>query len=114
MIFQFPFLIFFNCFPYWYATGPCQERKQEWKLRSTSIDVSGVLYLIDSKQILWQPKHLTPLILHVISETGTYYAPVTGAAADEYNLNVVDCNVSVTVARRSSISVSGGLGVPPD
>ena len=36
--------------------------------------------------------------------------PVTGAAADEYNLNVVDCNVSVTVARRSSISVSGGLG----
>ena len=37
-------------------------------------------------------------------------APVTGAAADEYNLNVVDCNVSVTVARRSSISVSGGLG----
>ena len=31
--------------------------------------------------------------------------PVTGAAADEYNLNVVDCNVSVTVARRSSISV---------
>ena len=40
-------------------------------------------------------------------------APVTGAAADEYNLNVVDCNASVTVARRSSISVSGGLGVPP-
>ena len=40
-------------------------------------------------------------------------APVTGAAADEYNLNVVDCNLnaSVTVARRSSISVSGGLGV---
>ena len=39
-------------------------------------------------------------------------APVTGAAADEYNLNVVDCNASVTVARRSrsSISVSGGLG----
>ena len=33
-------------------------------------------------------------------------APVTGAAADEYNLNVVDCNASVTVARRSSISVS--------
>ena len=29
-------------------------------------------------------------------------APVTGAAADEYNLNVVDCNASVTVARRSS------------
>ena len=42
-------------------------------------------------------------------------APVTGAAADEYNLNVVDCNASVTVARRSStgISVSGGWGVPP-
>ena len=37
-------------------------------------------------------------------------APVTGAAADEYNLNVVDCNASVTVACRSSISVSGGLG----
>ena len=37
-------------------------------------------------------------------------APVTGAAADEYNLNVVDCNTSVTVARRS-ISVSRGLGV---
>ena len=37
-------------------------------------------------------------------------SPVTGAAADEYNLNVVDCNASVTVARRSSISVSGGLG----
>jgi hypothetical protein len=39
-------------------------------------------------------------------------APVTGAAADEYNLNVtpvVDCNASVTVqvARRSYISVSG-------
>jgi hypothetical protein len=31
------------------------------------------------------------------------------------NLNVVDCNASVivTVARRSSISVSGGLGYPP-
>ena len=42
-------------------------------------------------------------------------APVTGAAADKYTLNVVDCNASVTVARRSSISVSGGLrmGVPP-
>ena len=33
------------------------------------------------------------------------------AQPDEYNLNVVDCNASVTVARRS-ISVSGGL-VPP-
>ena len=40
-------------------------------------------------------------------------AQVTGAAADEYNLNVVDCNASVTVARRSSISVSGGLGGTP-
>ncbi len=40
-------------------------------------------------------------------------APVTWAAADEYNLNVVDCNESVTVARRSSISVSGGLGGTP-
>ena len=40
-------------------------------------------------------------------------APVTGAAADEYNLNVVDCNASVTVARLSSISVSGGLGGTP-
>ena len=39
-------------------------------------------------------------------------APVTGAAADEYNLNVVDCNASVTVARRSSISVSGAQ--PPE
>ena len=37
-------------------------------------------------------------------------APVTGAAADEYNLNVVDCKASVTVARRSSISVSGPGG----
>jgi hypothetical protein len=37
-------------------------------------------------------------------------APVTGAAADEYNLNVVDCNASVTVACRSSISVSHGGG----
>jgi len=40
-------------------------------------------------------------------------APVTGAAADEYNLNVVDCNASVTVARRFSISASGGLGGTP-
>jgi hypothetical protein len=40
-------------------------------------------------------------------------APVTGAAADEYNLNVVDCDASVTVARLSSISVSGGLGGTP-
>jgi hypothetical protein len=29
-------------------------------------------------------------------------APVTGAAADEYNLNVVDCNASVTVPRLPS------------
>jgi hypothetical protein len=29
-------------------------------------------------------------------------APVTGAAADEYNLTVVDRNASVTVERRSS------------
>ena len=29
-------------------------------------------------------------------------APVTGAAADEHNLNVVDCDASVTVARLSS------------
>ena len=38
-------------------------------------------------------------------------ALVTGAAADEHNLNVVDCNASVTVARLSStgISVSGGI-----
>ena len=41
-------------------------------------------------------------------------APVTGAAADEYNLNVVDCDASVTVARRSSISVSGGTPHPLD
>jgi len=50
-------------------------------------------------------------------------APVTGAAADEYNLNVVDCNASVSVAaaRRSSnssqsvgVSVSGGTPHPLD
>ena len=69
MIFRFPFLIFFKRFPYWYATGLCQERKQEWKPRSTyATEVSGVpyredmAYLIDSKQIHWQPKHLAPLI----------------------------------------------------
>ena len=44
---------------------------------------------------------------------GVSVQPPTGAAADEYNLNVVDCNASVTVARRSSISVSGGLGGNP-
>ena len=32
-------------------------------------------------------------------------APVTGPAADEYNLNVVDCNTSVTVAHLSSESI---------
>ena len=44
-------------------------------------------------------------------------APVTGAAADEYNLNVVDCNVSVTVARPSVLNLSrwgsGGYPQPP-
>ena len=34
MIFRFPFLIFFKSFPYWYATGPCQEAGME-----TQIDV---------------------------------------------------------------------------
>ena len=38
-------------------------------------------------------------------------APVTGAAADEYNLNVVDCNASVTVARRSSLSKNSAAQV---
>ena len=32
-------------------------------------------------------------------------APVTGAAADEHNLNVVDCDASVTVPRHSSPEV---------
>ena len=45
-------------------------------------------------------------------------APVTGAAADEHNLNVVDCDASVTVPRLSSISVlkwgSGGYPQPPE
>jgi hypothetical protein len=46
-------------------------------------------------------------------------APVTGAAADEHNLNVVDCDASVTVPRLSSIpvlkwgSASGGYPQPP-
>ena len=39
-------------------------------------------------------------------------APVTGEAADEHNLNVVDCDASVTVPRLASIPVlkwgSGG------
>jgi hypothetical protein len=39
-------------------------------------------------------------------------APVTGAAAHEHDLNVVDCDASVTVPRLSSIPVlkwgSGG------
>ena len=44
---------------------------------------------------------------------------VTGAAADEHNLNVVDCDASVTVPRLSSIpvlkwgSASGGYPQPP-
>ena len=64
MIFRFPFLIFFKSFPYWYATGPCQEAGME-----TQIDVRNIgqredmPYLINSKQIHWQPKHLAPLIL---------------------------------------------------
>jgi hypothetical protein len=46
-------------------------------------------------------------------------APVTvGAAADEHNLNVVDCDASVTVPRLSSIPVlkwgSGGYPQPPE
>ena len=32
-------------------------------------------------------------------------APVTWAAADDHNLNVVDCDVSVTVPRLASIPV---------
>jgi len=41
-------------------------------------------------------------------------APVTGAAADEYNLNVVDCNASVTVARPEVLNLSqwGSGGYP--
>ena len=43
-------------------------------------------------------------------------APVTGAAADEHNLNVVDCDASVTVPRLSFIQVlkwgSGGYRDP--
>ena len=40
--------------------------------------------------------------------------PVTGAAADEYNLNVVDCNASVTVARPAVLNLSqwGSGGYP--
>jgi hypothetical protein len=40
-------------------------------------------------------------------------APVTGAAADEYNLNVVDCNTSVTgtVALRHAGLPSQSVGV---
>ncbi len=45
-------------------------------------------------------------------------APVTGAAADEHNLNVVDCDASATVPRLSSIPVlkwgSGGYPHPPE
>jgi hypothetical protein len=45
-------------------------------------------------------------------------APVTGAAADEYNLNVVDCDASVTVARLAVLNLSqwgsGGYPQPPE
>ena len=44
-------------------------------------------------------------------------APVTGAAADEYNLNVVDCNASVTVARPAVLNLSqwgSGYPQPPE
>ena len=37
-------------------------------------------------------------------------APVTGAAADEYNLNVVDCHASVTVVPSQSVGI---WGLPP-
>ncbi len=40
-------------------------------------------------------------------------APVTGAAADEYNLNVVDCNASVTVGAGLPSQSVGVWGVPP-
>ena len=40
-------------------------------------------------------------------------APVTGAAADEYNLNVVDCNSSVTVARPAVLLSQWGSGGTP-
>ena len=44
--------------------------------------------------------------------------PVTGAAADEYKLNVVDCNASVTVARPEVLNLSqwgsGGYPQPPE
>ena len=43
-------------------------------------------------------------------------APVTGAATDGYNLNVVDCNASVTVARPAVLNLrqrgSGGYPQP--
>ena len=39
-------------------------------------------------------------------------APVTGAAADEHNLNVVDCDASVTVPRLSSSPEVGSGGTP--
>ena len=41
-------------------------------------------------------------------------APVTGAAADEYNLNVVDCDASVTVPRLVLKWGSGGYPQPPE
>ena len=44
--------------------------------------------------------------------------PVTGAAADEYKLVVVLCNVSVTVARPEVLNLSqwgsGGYPQPPE
>jgi hypothetical protein len=38
-------------------------------------------------------------------------APVTGAAVDEYNLNVVDCNASVTVTLSHAGLPSQSVGV---
>jgi hypothetical protein len=37
---------------------------------------------------------------------------VTWAAADEYNLNVVDCNASVTVARPAVLNLSQWGSLP--
>ena len=41
-------------------------------------------------------------------------SPVTGAAADEHNLNVVDCDASVTVPRLVLKWGSGGYTQPPE
>ena len=49
------------------------------------------------------PKATFRIHLYLGTETP---APVTGAAADEYNLNVVDCNASVTVARPAVLNLS--------